>query len=40
LAGRAELPRDEVLTLVRRAVERMPNVEYSADEVLQHPAGP
>ncbi|MDQ3885488.1 MAG: hypothetical protein M3308_00355, partial [Actinomycetota bacterium] len=36
LAGRAELPRDEVLALVRRAVERMPNVEYSAEDVLQH----
>jgi len=36
LAGRAELPRDEVLALVRRAVERMPNVEYTAEDVLQH----
>ncbi|MDQ3273459.1 MAG: NACHT domain-containing protein, partial [Actinomycetota bacterium] len=36
LAGRAELPRDEVLALVRRAVERMPNVEYAAEDVLQH----
>ena len=36
LAGRAELPRDEVLALVRRAVERMPNVEYVAEDVLQH----
>lgn len=36
LAGRAELPRDEVLALVSRAVERMPNVDYSADDVLQH----
>ncbi len=36
LAGRAELPRDEVLDMVRRAVERMPNVEYSAQDVLQH----
>ncbi|MGH3887627.1 MAG: NACHT domain-containing protein [Pseudonocardiaceae bacterium] len=36
LAGRAELPRDDVLEMVRRAVERMPNVEYSAQDVLQH----
>ena len=36
LAGRAELPRDQVLALVRRAVERMPNVEYAAEDVLQH----
>jgi NACHT domain len=36
LAGRAELPRDEVLEMVRRAVARMPNVEYSALDVLQH----
>lgn len=36
LAGRAELPRDDVLDMVRRAVERMPNVEYSAQDVLQH----
>jgi len=36
LAGRAELPRDEVLALVRRAVQRMPNVEYAAEDVLQH----
>jgi hypothetical protein len=36
LAGRAELSRDEVLELVRRAVARMPNVEYSAEDVLQH----
>jgi hypothetical protein len=36
VAGRAELPRDEVLEMVRRAVERMPNVEYSARDVLRH----
>ncbi len=36
LAGRAELSRDEVLDMVRRAVERMPNVNYSAEDVLQH----
>lgn len=36
LAGRAELPRDAVLEMVRRAVDRMPNVEYSAQDVLQH----
>ena len=36
LAGRAELPREDVLALVRRAVERMPNVEYTAEDVLQH----
>ncbi|MGH3917125.1 MAG: NACHT domain-containing protein, partial [Pseudonocardiaceae bacterium] len=36
LAGRAELPRDDVLELVRHAVVHMPNVEYSAEEVLQH----
>ena len=36
LAGRAELPRDDVLEMVRRAVDRMPNVEYSAQDVLQH----
>ncbi|MGH3866411.1 MAG: NACHT domain-containing protein [Pseudonocardiaceae bacterium] len=36
LDGRAELPRDEVLELVRRVVERMPNVEYPAQDVLQH----
>jgi len=36
LAGRAELPRDDVLEMVRRAVARMPNVEYSAQDVLQH----
>lgn len=32
LAGRAELPRDDVLDMVAR----MPNVEYSAPDVLQH----
>ena len=36
VAGRAELPHDEVMEMVRRAVERMPNVEYSAQDVLQH----
>ncbi len=36
LAGRAELPRDDVLEMVRRAVARMPNVEYSAQDVLHH----
>ena len=36
LASRAELPRDDVLALVRRAVERMPNVEHAAEDVLQH----
>jgi NACHT domain len=36
LAGRAELPRDEVLSLVARAVLRMPNVDYSGEDVLQH----
>jgi hypothetical protein len=36
LAGRAELHRDEAMALVRRAVERMPNVKYSAEDVLQH----
>ncbi|MGH3899863.1 MAG: NACHT domain-containing protein [Pseudonocardiaceae bacterium] len=36
LAGRAELPRDDVLDMVVRAVARMPNVEYSAQDVLQH----
>jgi NACHT domain len=36
LAGRAELPSDHVLEMVRRAVQRMPNVEYSAEDVLQH----
>jgi hypothetical protein len=36
LAGRAELPRDDALELVARAVARMPNVEYSAPDVLQH----
>jgi NACHT domain-containing protein len=36
LAGRAELPRDDVLEMVRRAVARMPNVEYAAQDVLQH----
>ncbi|MGH3824819.1 MAG: NACHT domain-containing protein [Pseudonocardiaceae bacterium] len=36
LAGRAELSRDDVLGLVQRAVARMPNVEYSAENVLQH----
>ena len=36
LAGRAELPRDNVLEMVRRAVARMPNVEYSAQDVLHH----
>ncbi|MGH3803541.1 MAG: hypothetical protein ACRDTD_26105, partial [Pseudonocardiaceae bacterium] len=36
LAGRAELPRDDVLDMVRRAVDRMPNVEYSAQDVLEH----
>jgi energy-coupling factor transporter ATP-binding protein EcfA2 len=36
LAGRAELQRDDVLEMVRRAVERMPNVDYSAEDVLQH----
>lgn len=36
LAGRSELPREEVLAQVGRAVERMPNVDYPADDVLQH----
>ncbi len=36
LAGRAELPREEVLAQVGRAVARMPNVEYSAEDVLHH----
>ncbi len=36
LAGRAELPRDDVLEMVRRAVERMPSVDYSAEDVLLH----
>ncbi|MDQ3885975.1 MAG: NACHT domain-containing protein [Actinomycetota bacterium] len=36
LAGRAELPRDEVLEMVGRAVARMPNVDYPATDVLQH----
>ncbi len=36
LAGRAEQPRDEVLTQVARAVARMPNVAYSAQDVLAH----
>ena len=36
LAGRAELTRDDVLEMVRRAVQRMPNVSYSAEDVLQH----
>lgn len=36
LAGRAELPRDDVLEMVTRAVARMPNVDYSAPDVLQH----
>jgi NACHT domain len=36
LAGPAELPREDVLELVARAVARMPNVEYSAADVLQH----
>src|SRR5918997_1107324 len=36
LAGRAELPRDDVLDMVTRAVARMPHVEYSAQDVLQH----
>ncbi|MGH3770375.1 MAG: NACHT domain-containing protein [Pseudonocardiaceae bacterium] len=36
LAGRAELPRDEVLAQVARAVARMPNVAYSAEDVLAH----
>jgi hypothetical protein len=36
LAGRAELPREDVLEMVARAVARMPNVEYSALDVLQH----
>lgn len=36
LAGRAELPRDEVLALVDRAVARMPKVEYPAEDVLRH----
>ncbi|MGH3801347.1 MAG: NACHT domain-containing protein, partial [Pseudonocardiaceae bacterium] len=31
-----ELPRDDVLDMVRRAVDRMPNVEYSAQDVLEH----
>lgn len=36
VAGRAELPREEVLEMVQRAVARMPHVEYSAPEVLHH----
>jgi hypothetical protein len=36
IAGRAELSRDEVLEMVRRAVERMPNVKFCAEDVLQH----
>jgi NACHT domain len=36
LAGRAELARDDVLEMVARAVARMPNVDYSAQDVLQH----
>ena len=36
LAGRAELSRDEVLALVARAVERMPNVDYPPEDVLAH----
>ena len=36
LAGRAELPRNDVLEMVQRAVNRMPNVEYDAQDVLQH----
>jgi len=36
LAGRAELPREDVLVLVARAVERMPNVHHPAEDVLQH----
>jgi predicted NACHT family NTPase len=36
LAGRAEQPRDEVLAQVARAVARMPNVDYSAEDVLAH----
>ena len=36
LAGRAEFPRAEVLEQVGRAVARMPNVEYSAEDVLDH----
>jgi hypothetical protein len=36
LAGRAELPREEVLALVARAVARMPNVDYPPEEVLAH----
>ncbi|MGH8625698.1 MAG: NACHT domain-containing protein, partial [Gammaproteobacteria bacterium] len=36
LAGRAELPHDDVLEMVRRAVQRMPNVAYPAQDVLQH----
>lgn len=36
LAGRSELPREEVLAQVQRAVQRMPNVDYPADDVLQH----
>ncbi|MGH3984288.1 MAG: NACHT domain-containing protein [Pseudonocardiaceae bacterium] len=36
LAGRSELPHDDVLEMVRRAMQRMPNVEYSPPDVLQH----
>jgi NACHT domain len=36
LAGRAELPREEVSALVARAVERMPNVDYPVPDVLAH----
>ena len=36
LAGRAELPREEVQAQVGRAVARMPNVDHSAEDVLTH----
>ncbi|MGH3831666.1 MAG: NACHT domain-containing protein, partial [Pseudonocardiaceae bacterium] len=36
LAGRAEQPREEVLAQVTRAVARMPNVDYPAEDVLAH----
>jgi NACHT N-terminal Helical domain 1/NACHT domain len=36
LSGRAELPREDVLDMVQRAVARMPNVEHSGQDVLQH----
>lgn len=39
LAGRAELPRDDVLEMVRRAVDRMPNVEYSVQMVAPEVTG-